>query len=75
MSHSPSADVSVRMAWADDADAIAAVQVRAWRQMYADLVPAEALPTDPADLDAAITEALAHPGPALVEVVADPDLV
>jgi pyruvate oxidase len=31
--------------------------------------------TDSADLDAAITEALAHPGPALVEVVADPDLV
>ena len=31
VSHSPSADVSVRIAWADDADAIAAVQVRAWR--------------------------------------------
>jgi hypothetical protein len=28
----PTADVSVRVAWADDAEAIAAVQVRAWRQ-------------------------------------------
>lgn len=31
--------------------------------------------TDPADLDDALATALAHPGPALVEVVADPDLV
>jgi pyruvate oxidase len=31
--------------------------------------------TDPGDLDAAIATALAHPGPALVEVIADPDLV
>jgi thiamine pyrophosphate-dependent acetolactate synthase large subunit-like protein len=29
----------------------------------------------PGELDAAIAEAIAHPGPALVEVVADPDLV
>ena len=27
----PTADVSVRIAWGDDADAIAAVQVRAWQ--------------------------------------------
>lgn len=53
MSHShspsgggPSADVSVRVAWADDAPAIAAVQVRAWPELYADLLPAEVLPTD-----------------------------
>lgn len=46
-SHSgPTADVSVRIAWADDADAIAGLQVRAWRDLYADLLPAEALPTD-----------------------------
>ncbi|HEY8060219.1 MAG TPA: thiamine pyrophosphate-dependent enzyme [Acidimicrobiales bacterium] len=31
--------------------------------------------TDPADLDDAIAAALAHPGPALVEVIADPDLI
>ena len=38
-----SADVSARVAWADDAPAIAAVQVRAWRSSYADLLPAEVL--------------------------------
>jgi thiamine pyrophosphate-dependent acetolactate synthase large subunit-like protein/nitrite reductase/ring-hydroxylating ferredoxin subunit len=31
--------------------------------------------TDPADLDGAIAEGLAHHGPALIEVIADPDLV
>jgi ribosomal protein S18 acetylase RimI-like enzyme len=36
----PSADVSVRIAWADDADAIAAIQARAWATSYAGLVPA-----------------------------------
>jgi len=41
------ADVSCRVAWADDAPAIAAVQVRAWRASYADLLPADLL----ADLD------------------------
>lgn len=44
---SPTADVSVRVAWADDAAAIARVQLAAWRSEYADLVPAEALPQDP----------------------------
>lgn len=38
-----SSDVSCRVAWADDAPAIAAVQVRAWRTSYADLLPAELL--------------------------------
>jgi ribosomal protein S18 acetylase RimI-like enzyme len=41
-----SADVSVRVAWADDAPAIADLQLRTWRETYAGLVPAEALPTD-----------------------------
>jgi thiamine pyrophosphate-dependent acetolactate synthase large subunit-like protein len=31
--------------------------------------------TDPTDLDEALAAALAEPGPALVEVIADPDLV
>lgn len=44
-----SADVSCRVAWSDDAPAIAAVQVRAWRESYAGLLPAEVL----ADLDPA----------------------
>lgn len=43
MSH---ADVSVRIAWADDAEAIAAVQVHAWQQLYGDLLPAGTLPED-----------------------------
>ncbi|HYO39838.1 MAG TPA: GNAT family N-acetyltransferase [Nocardioidaceae bacterium] len=45
----PGADVSVRVGWADDAPAIAAVQVRAWQHGYAGLLPAEVL----AGLDAA----------------------
>ncbi|QIX26275.1 GNAT family N-acetyltransferase [Nocardioides sp. JQ2195] len=40
---SPTADVSVRVAWSDDAPGIAGVQVRAWRSSYADLLPAEVL--------------------------------
>jgi GNAT superfamily N-acetyltransferase len=36
----PSADVSVRVAWADDADAIAGIQARVWAAQYAGLVPA-----------------------------------
>lgn len=39
----PTADVSVRVAWADDAAGIAAVQVRAWRREYDGLLPAEVL--------------------------------
>lgn len=35
------ADASVRVAWTADAEAIAAVQVRAWQTTYADLLPAE----------------------------------
>lgn len=44
----PSADVSVRVAWADDADAIAALQVRAWQSSYDGVLPASALEIDPA---------------------------
>ncbi|MCW2792048.1 MAG: GCN5-related N-acetyltransferase [Nocardioides sp.] len=43
---SPTANVSVRVAWADDAAAIAELQLRAWRDVYAGLVPAETLPSD-----------------------------
>ena len=42
----PTADVSVRVAWADDAAAIAGLQVRAWPALYADLLPADVLPHD-----------------------------
>lgn len=40
------ADVSVRVAAAQDAAAVAGVQVRAWRQKYAAVVPEGALPED-----------------------------
>jgi len=61
----PSADVSARVAWSDDAAAIAAVQVRAWRASYADLLPAEVL--SGLDVDEAAEgwrEALARPADA-----------
>ncbi|MBA3310467.1 MAG: GNAT family N-acetyltransferase [Nocardioidaceae bacterium] len=45
----PTADVSVRLAWADDATAIGALQVRAWRELYADLLPADVLADLPAE--------------------------
>jgi GNAT superfamily N-acetyltransferase len=43
MSSSPTADTSVRVAWADDARGIAGVQVAAWREAYADLLPPDVL--------------------------------
>jgi ribosomal protein S18 acetylase RimI-like enzyme len=39
----PTADVSVRIAWPADCAALAQVQVRAWRERYAGLLPAEVL--------------------------------
>ena len=58
---SPTADVSVRVGWADDAPGIAGVQVRAWRQ-YADLLPDEVLAAmDPEDFATAWHESLARP--------------
>lgn len=67
MTHShpgPTADVSVRIAWADDANAIAGVQVRAWSELYADVLPAEALPTDAAVVADQWREVLAKPADA-----------
>ena len=49
---SPTADVSVRVAWADDAPAIGGLQVRAWRATYADLLPPEALPDEATSTEA-----------------------
>lgn len=36
----------MRVAWADDAAAIADVQVRAWREQLADVIPADTFPED-----------------------------
>jgi ribosomal protein S18 acetylase RimI-like enzyme len=44
---SPTADVSVRVAWADDAEAIAALQARTWPVVYAGILPPESLEIDP----------------------------
>ena len=59
---SPTADVSVRVAWADDAEGIAAVQVRAWRTAYDGLLPADVLASlDPAEIAAAWHASLSTP--------------
>ncbi|GAA4123061.1 GNAT family N-acetyltransferase [Nocardioides fonticola] len=42
------ADHSVRVAWADDAAAVATLQLRTWPELYAGLVPAEEFPSGPA---------------------------
>jgi len=52
-SSSPTADVSVRIAWADDATAIGALQVRGWQDEFADVLPTEVL-------DSLSTEAFAE---------------
>lgn len=66
MTTGPTSDVSVRVAWAEDAPAIAALQLRAWREQYAGVLPADALPAD-AEVDAATGawhQSLARPGDA-----------
>lgn len=60
----PTADVSVRVAWADDADAVAAVQVRAWAEQYGDLLPSGVLPDDEAPVAEAWRASLARPADA-----------
>ncbi|MCB0895770.1 MAG: GNAT family N-acetyltransferase [Nocardioides sp.] len=57
-------DVSVRVAWADDAPAIAGLQLRTWRSSYAGLLPAEALPSDVEAATAAWHHVLTRPGDA-----------
>ena len=65
-----SADVSARVAWAEDAPAIAAVQVRAWRASYAGLLPDEVLTSlDPDAIAATWRDSLARPGDARHRVI------
>jgi GNAT superfamily N-acetyltransferase len=61
---SPAADVSVRVAWADDAPAVGALQARAWQTSYAEMLPATALSLDPGDMAEAWAAALRSPGDA-----------
>jgi len=61
------ADVSVRVAWADDAPAIADVQLRAWQATYDGVFPAGTIPSGPEAVEAAAAawrESLAKPGDA-----------
>lgn len=61
----PTADVSVRTAWTADAEAIAAVQVRAWREAYAALLPSDLLAElEPAPIAARWNASLDKPGDA-----------
>jgi GNAT superfamily N-acetyltransferase len=58
----PTADVSVRVGWADDAPGIAGVQVAAWRREYAGLLPPDVLDSmDVEQFTAAWHQALARP--------------
>ena len=58
----PTADVSVRVGWGDDAAGIADVQVRAWRREHADLLPADVLAgLDAGEFAAAWRTSLATP--------------
>lgn len=61
----PTADVSVRTAWAADAKAIAHVQIRAWRRGYAGVLPDEVLAAlDDAAFAAQWSEAILRPAEA-----------
>ena len=57
---SPTADVSVRVAWEADAAAIGAVQVRGWARDLGDRVGPDALPA-PEEVAEAWRGAMAHP--------------
>ena len=65
----PTADVSVRVAWADDADAIAAVQAKAWRSSYDGVLPAEALEIDPSQAAEVWRSALNRPKDARTRIL------
>lgn len=66
---SPSADVSCRVAWSDDAAAIARVQLATRAHDLGDLLPAAALTTDPAAAEAVWQQLLVRPPDARVRVL------
>ncbi len=66
----PTADVSVRVAWAADAPAVARLQVRAWRELYADLLPPEVLDRLPVEsFTSAWEKSIARPAEARQRVL------
>jgi len=67
---SPTADTSVRIAWADDAPAIADVQLATWREAYDGVVPAEVLANlTPQQVTAAWHGSLSRPADARQRVL------
>ncbi len=66
----PGPDVSARLAWPDDAPAIARVQLAAWQQTYADVIGADALAAlDQAEITDQWTRTIASPPDARVRVL------
>lgn len=66
----PTADRSVRLALAADADAIGAVQARAWRESYAPVLPAELIESvDPASFAEQWRTGIATPPSAMHRVL------
>ncbi|MFS3129666.1 N-acetyltransferase family protein [Nocardioides sp. Bht2] len=61
---SPTADTSVRVAWADDAAAIARAQLDAWHEQYRDLPASVTAGLDPDAVAASWHHALTRPGDA-----------
>lgn len=66
---SPAADVSCRVAWADDADAVARLQLGARRRDLSGVLPPEALDFDPAAAAAAWRQTLVQPADARIRVL------
>lgn len=62
-------DVSVRVAWADDAAAIAALQLGTWQEAYADLLPPASIPDDVQGAAAAWHQSLTRPPDARMRVM------
>jgi len=65
----PTADVSVRLAWGDDATAIARVQARAWPATYDGVLPPELLQVDEAEAARSWHSSMAAPPDARVRVL------
>jgi GNAT superfamily N-acetyltransferase len=66
---SPTADVSCRVAWADDAPAIARLQLRTRQHDLRGLLPAEQLEADPAVAEDAWRRVLGRPADARIRVL------
>lgn len=66
----PGPDVSARLAWPDDAPAIARLQLASWQQAYAEVIGADALATlDVAEIDRQWNRTIASPSEARLRVL------